>query len=252
VNDFDIRGAVKILSSDDKLAPFDDVTFNVSKTKHPTPSRPLSFPEPPLNNIPVLSVNESDVLRGINSFYRGSALGIDGMRPQFLKDMVSFSAGEAGKRALTAITKLCNFILAGKINEEVLAKFFGASLCALSKKDGGLRPIAIGFGVATKKGSETAIHTVRTYLNLPENNDTIMLKTDFANAFNSVERDKMLLQIKENFPILYPFMNQSYRLPSSLFFGDKIISSEVGVQHGDTCDPMAFSVSIQPLVTIMI
>jgi hypothetical protein len=89
-------------------------------------------------------VNESDVLRGINSFYCGSAPGIDGMRPQFLKDMVSFSAGEAGKRALTAITKLCNFILAGKINEEVLPIFFGASLCALSKKDDGLRPIAIG------------------------------------------------------------------------------------------------------------
>jgi hypothetical protein len=278
VNDFDIRGAVKILSSDDKLAPFDEVTFNVLKTKHPTPSRPLSFPEPPLNNIPVFCVNESDVLRGINSFYCGSGPGIDGMRPQFLKDMVSFSAGEAGKRALTAITKLCNFILDGKINEEVLPIFFGASLCALSKKDGGLRPIAIGcsfrrlaarvacfknnceihsylaphqLGVATKKGSEMAIHTVRTYLNLPENNDKIMLKIDFANAFNSVERDKMLLQIKENFPILYPFMNQSYRLPSSLFFGDKIISSEVGVQQGDPCGPMAFSVSIQPLVMIM-
>jgi hypothetical protein len=220
VNDFDIRGAVKILSSDDKLAPFDDVTFNVLKTKHPTPSRPLSFLEPPLNNIPVLSVNESDVLRGINSFCCGSAPGIDGMRPQFLQDMVSFSAGEAGKRSLIAITKLCNFILAGKINEEVLPIFFGASLCALSKKDGGLRPIAIGcsfrrlaarvacfkhncdihsylaphqLGVATKKGSETAIHTVRTYLNLHENNDKIVLKIDFANAFNSVERDKMLL-----------------------------------------------------------
>jgi hypothetical protein len=73
-------------------------------------------------------------------------------------------------------------------------------------------------GLATKKGSETAIHTVRTYLNLPKNNDKIMLKINFANAFHSVERDKMLLQIKENFPILYPFMNQSYRLPLSLFF----------------------------------
>jgi hypothetical protein len=73
-------------------------------------------------------------------------------------------------------------------------------------------------GLATKKGSETAIHTVCTYLNLPKNNDKIMLEIDFANAFHSVERDKMLLQIKENFPILYPFMNQSYRLPLSLFF----------------------------------
>jgi hypothetical protein len=59
-------------------------------------------------NIHFLSLNESEVLKGINSFQNGSAPGIDGMRPQFLKDMISFAAGEAGKRALTSLTSLCN------------------------------------------------------------------------------------------------------------------------------------------------
>jgi hypothetical protein len=33
------------------------------------------------------------------------------MRPQYLKDIISLSAGEAGQQALRALTKLCNFLL---------------------------------------------------------------------------------------------------------------------------------------------
>jgi hypothetical protein len=58
--------------------------------------------------------------------------------------MISVSAGEAGQRALSSITLLCNFLLSGKIINEMCPFIFGASLCALKKKDGGIRPIAIG------------------------------------------------------------------------------------------------------------
>jgi hypothetical protein len=93
----------------------------------------------PENYHPVLIVNESDILKSINSFPCGSAPGIDSIRPQFLKDMVLFSAGEAGGRALVAIIRLCNFIFMGKINKDVIPIFYGASLCALLKKDGGIK-----------------------------------------------------------------------------------------------------------------
>jgi hypothetical protein len=80
-------------------------------------------------------------------------------------------------------------------------------------------------GVATKRGCEAAIHSVRTFINIPENRDNILLKIDFENAFNSIERDSMLIPIKNNFPLIYPFLYQSYRFPSLLFFGNKTISS---------------------------
>jgi hypothetical protein len=79
---------------------------------------------------------------------------------------------------------------------------------------------------------------------LPENNYKVVLKVDFANAFNSIKRDKMLTEIKNEFPLLYPFLDQS----SFLFFGEKTIPSEVGVQQGDPCGPMTFSATIQPFV----
>jgi hypothetical protein len=64
VADFDIRGAVKLLSSDDSLASFNEDVAEELKKKHPSPSRELFFPDP------------------INSFPAGSSPGLDGMRPQ--------------------------------------------------------------------------------------------------------------------------------------------------------------------------
>jgi hypothetical protein len=53
-------------------------------------------------------------------------------------------AGEAGQQALRALTKLCNFLLSGQLPSEICHLLYGASLCALYKKDGGIRPIAMG------------------------------------------------------------------------------------------------------------
>jgi hypothetical protein len=80
----------------------------------------------------------------INSFPAGSSPGLDSMRPQNLKDIISLSAGEAGQQALRALTKLCKFLLSGQLPSEICHLLYGASLCAVHKKDGGIRPIAIG------------------------------------------------------------------------------------------------------------
>jgi hypothetical protein len=36
--------------------------------------------------------------------------------------------------------------------------------------------------------------------------------------------------------------------PSTLFFGNHLISSSVGAQQGDPCGPMIFSLAIQPII----
>jgi hypothetical protein len=152
---------------------------------------------------------------------------------------------------------------------------YGASLCALNKKDGGIRPIAIGnclrrltsklacfqsrnivnsylsphqLGVATKLGCEAAIHTTRIFVNNDQNRGKVLLKLDFKNAFNSVERDCILKEVQCHTPLLYPYLYQCYRNPSTLFFGNHLISSSVGAQQGDPCGPMIFSLAIQPII----
>jgi hypothetical protein len=279
VADFDIRGAVKLLSSDDSLASFNKDVAEELKKKHPSPSRELFFPDLSKPGDISLIVNEQNVREAINSFAAGSSPGLDGMRPQYLKDIISLSAGEAGQKALRALTKLCNFLLSGQLPSEICHLLYGASLCALNKKDGGIRPIAIGnclrrltsklacfqsrnivnsylsphqLGVATKLGCEAAIHTTRTFVNNDQNRGKVLLKLDFKNAFNSVERDCILKEVQCHTPLLYPYLYQCYRNPSTLFFGNHLISSSVGAQQGDPCGPMIFSLAIQPIILSLV
>lgn len=58
----------------------------------------------------------------------------------------------------------------------------------------------------------------------------------------------MLNEIKKHTPSIYPFMWQCYSTPSLLIFGSDIIQSQVGAQQGDPCGPLAFSLSIHPII----
>jgi hypothetical protein len=67
--------------------------------KHPSPSRELFFPDAFKPGDISVIVNEQNVREAINSFPASSS-------PQYLKDIISLSAGEAGQHALRALTKL--------------------------------------------------------------------------------------------------------------------------------------------------
>jgi hypothetical protein len=145
------------LSSDDSLASFNEDVAKELKKK------------PILYHLPnFFSVNEQNVRGAINSFPAGSSPGLDGMRPQYLKDIKSLSAGEAGQQALRALTKLCKILLSGQLPSEICHVLCGASLCALLMKDGGIRPIAIGNCLRrlTSKLAcfQVVIHIVNSYL----------------------------------------------------------------------------------------
>jgi hypothetical protein len=97
VADFDIKGAVKVklLSSDDSLASFhEDVAeelkktcLTISRTFFPGAFKPGDFS---------LIVIEQNVREAINSFPAGSLPGLDGMRPQYLKNIICLPADKPG------------------------------------------------------------------------------------------------------------------------------------------------------------
>lgn len=102
--------------------------------------------EPP--STPSLNVESvsDEVKNSIFSFPAGSSSGIDGFRPQHLRDLILSANGDASSNLLISITNLCNFMLAGRVPESILPVLYGANLCALNKKCGGIRPIAISLG----------------------------------------------------------------------------------------------------------
>ena len=85
-----------------------------------------------------------EVLEALASFRPGSAGGPDDLRPEYLVALTGRASSEAGTRLLTALTDLINVALKGEVPEFATSTFYGAKLCALTKIDGGIRPIAVG------------------------------------------------------------------------------------------------------------
>lgn len=147
---------------------------------------------------------------------------------------------------------------------------------ALNKQGGGLRPIAIGetirrlvskccceattedckvifgplqVGVATQGGAEASVHAARRLAaEFGDDPGKIMLKVDFSNAFNQVDRTEMLAQVYEKLPGLYRWVEYCYSSSAHLFFGVCLLASEAGVQQGDPLGPLLFSLVLHPLV----
>ena len=189
------------------------------------------------------------------------------MRPQHLKDLVDRPGGTS---LCEAVTDFVNLVLEGRVPPAVRPSFFGASLFPFRKKDGGIRPIAVGLtlrrlvakaanrralescvgalmpsqvGVGVKGGGEALVHAARLFLgNLSE--DKAFVKLDFENAFNSVRRDAVLEAVAFHRPDLVSFVNSAYGSPTFLWAGETCLESAEGVQQGDPLGPLLFCLAL--------
>ena len=84
----DFKGAVRLASSEDTLAPLNEATLEALKKKHPPPPLDSIIPSA-YQTSQHLTISGEDVTQAILSFPKSSAGGPDGLRPQHLKDMLS-------------------------------------------------------------------------------------------------------------------------------------------------------------------
>ena len=167
-------------------------TYAALCAKHPPASPDSQVPSQlPDVSLPECVVSSKEVCHAIRSFPCGSAGGPDKLRPQHLKDLLQHvGVDDLESPFLSALVAFCNLVLRGETPVEVRPFFFGASLVALRKKCGGVRPIAVGCSlrrlvakVACKQvavemaellaprqlgfgvcgGSEAAVHAARRY-----------------------------------------------------------------------------------------
>ena len=123
------------------LAPATESALEEMLAKHPrSPQPPLPLLPPP----PSISVNAQSVSKALQSFPSDSAPGPSLLRANHLKEAVRCPTASCGQRALRVITATVNLLAAGRAPPEVASFLCGATLLAVKKKSGGLRPIAVG------------------------------------------------------------------------------------------------------------
>ena len=140
VQDGQYSKAIKALTSNGLATPSAEVLGEMLN-KHPQ-AAPPTLPSVPVP--PPLTLSETAVKRGVRSFPNGSAPGPSGLRPSHLREAVGCPSPDQAKRVLASLTSFINLLAAGHAPPTITPHLCGASLLASKKKNGDLRPIAVG------------------------------------------------------------------------------------------------------------
>ena len=245
-------------------------SVKIMREKHPAPQNPLG--NLPTTDHAPLSVTSTQVVKAALRFNKGSAGGPSGLRPEHLR-VVLQSSNTRRDSAAVALTRLLNNMMAGKVPAPVAPYLCGARLHAGLKKDGGLRPIAVGdllrrlvskcaaaevadkaaalfaplqLGVGIRGGCEAIIHAARQAVN--KAGDKFVMRADLINAFNVADRATALQEVAQHFPELLPWAITAYSNPSHLIFGSSNIWSLTGFHQGDPLASLFFSLVLHPII----
>ena len=133
--------AAKILSSEG-LAPNSRATLKALEELHPKEAPPTLL-QP--DNVASSAYQFSDniVFEQLKTFSKYTAAGPSKMYPEHLLHAVECTAPDHSESALKAITRFVNTGSRGKFPSFLSKALCSASLTALSKKKGGVRPIAV-------------------------------------------------------------------------------------------------------------
>ena len=279
--------AMKLLNSADSsgvLSLSDDV-IKVLKTKHPDGVKAdetvlLSGEVPFVDPVMFHDLDETVICKA--AIRTKGAAGPSGMDAENWKRIIiskNFGQESASLRSALAkmARKMCieEVVPEGAPQDNILETYIACRLIPLDKNPG-VRPIGIGetirriigksiLQVIRKEvvesagslqlcagqpgGCEAAVHAVNEIFNEDRTDGVLLI--DASNAFNSLNRQAMLNNIRYICPPLATYIRNCYIAPSRLFVtGGKEIKSSEGTTQGDPHAMPVYAVGITPLLPV--
>ena len=282
-----VSAAVKILtnSMEGGILPLTEETMQLLQSKHPDakeclPEAVIDMQVPDVHPVVFEEIDGESVRKAAMATKGGSGpsgMDADGWRHIIISRNFSTCSSEFRSEFATFIRQLCTekVELTSKQGNctSSLEAFLACRLIPLDKCPG-LRPIGVGEvlrriagkvvmnvvkgDVQTAAGSlqvcagqaggcEAAIHAMRAIYEDDES-DAILL-IDAANAFNSLNRDAMLNNIKNLCPIAYIYAYNCYSVHARLFVtGGKELRSKEGTTQGDPPSMAFYAIGLMPLI----
>ncbi|GJR29603.1 putative reverse transcriptase domain-containing protein [Tanacetum coccineum] len=239
------NAAVRVLSSSG-VAPYNDATLQDLKAKHPLKFAP-SLPLIPIDHHQLIA-SPSVVLDMIKSFPRGTSCGcdvvnlfLDGKCPKILGEYIASAPLTSLVKPGGGIRPIVVGMVWRRLVSKVSATMIGHSL------NGYLNDLQLGVGVSG--GGEAIRHVVNRLIEgRGDDAGLSMLLVDFKNAFNLVDHEVMLQEVRTHFPAISRWVEFCYTNPARLYYGEHALRSCQGVQQGDPLGPLLFALVLHPLV----
>jgi len=256
----DLQKAMSQLLNPANPAPNDKNTINKLRALHP--ANTTAAPRDPLRASPeermsVPTITTDTVNRVILALKKNKAAAHSGWTNELLKTTAKQPTG------LTAITKLFNAMISSE--HTAPAELLNFNICALAKKDNGVRPISIN-ETLLNACSSALIKTIQPKINttigkhqhafrsngtniaalianlaLGLSNDSVIQEEDLTNAYNKIDRNFVISQARKYFPEIVPYVLFVYNQPGTGFLaGVGILKSVAGVKQGCPLSTLLF------------
>ena len=128
LSDFNIKGALQILSGNSSFVNPSKESLDTLQQKHPQASSDLMLHPSPSTSTQPTYFSQNQIQAATSSFPHSSRAGPEGLRPQHLKDCISISAGDASISFLTSLTELVNHLTNGHLSTALRPFLYGAQL----------------------------------------------------------------------------------------------------------------------------
>jgi len=277
-----VSAALKFLDKNSEngvLEPTEEV-ITLLHEKHPEPAaiQPGTLFEGPLQPVSPAHFSDIDEQTVMKAALRtkGSAGPSHFDSDQFSRILCSKHFKQEGKELREQISSLARKIATETIDPTTLEAYTSCRLISLNKNPG-LRPIGIGevlrrivgktiawsvsdeiqeaagplqVSSGLKGGAEAAIHAMRDVFEA-DTTDAVIL-VDASNAFNNLNRQAALHNIRYICPPLSQTLINTYRKPARLFIGGgKEIMSSEGTTQGDPLAMQFYALGTNPLLRFL-